>query len=269
MLLDGRDVSAAIRAPEVSEMASRVAADPACARRSSPSSASCSPHGDWVAEGRDIGTVVAPDAELKVFLTADPRERARRRAAELGADAEAVLAEQTLRDERDSTREHSPLQPAAGRRRARHDAASTSRRSSRASPRSRAARAAASEARVDRPVILSPMLKVAIVGYPNVGKSSLVNRLSGRREAVVHERPGITRDRNELECEWNGRSFALIDTGGVDFQDEDPLSGSIRDQARAGLADAQVARAGRRRARRGAPRGRGARRPAAPRARCR
>jgi GTP-binding protein len=85
------------------------------------------------------------------------------------------------------------------------------------------------------------MLKVAIVGYPNVGKSSLVNRLSGRREAVVHERAGITRDRNEIECEWNGRTFALIDTGGVDFQDEDPLSGSIRDQARAALVDAQVA----------------------------
>jgi GTP-binding protein len=85
------------------------------------------------------------------------------------------------------------------------------------------------------------MQKVAIVGYPNVGKSSLVNRLAGSREAVVHERPGITRDRNEIECEWGGRTFTLIDTGGVDFQDEDPLSGSIRDQARAGLADAQVA----------------------------
>ena len=85
------------------------------------------------------------------------------------------------------------------------------------------------------------MLKVAIVGYPNVGKSSLINRLTGTREAVVHERPGITRDRNELDCEWNGRRFALIDTGGVDFEDEDPLAGSIRDQARAGLADAQVA----------------------------
>jgi GTP-binding protein len=85
------------------------------------------------------------------------------------------------------------------------------------------------------------MQKVAIVGYPNVGKSSLVNRLAGSREAVVHERPGITRDRNEIECEWSGRTFTLIDTGGVDFQDEDPLSGSIRDQARAGLADAQVA----------------------------
>jgi GTPase len=85
------------------------------------------------------------------------------------------------------------------------------------------------------------MLKVAVVGYPNVGKSSLINRLTGTREAVVHERPGITRDRKELECEWNGRRFMLIDTGGVDFQDEDPLAGSIRDQARAGLADAQVA----------------------------
>jgi GTP-binding protein len=84
-------------------------------------------------------------------------------------------------------------------------------------------------------------MKVAIVGYPNVGKSSLINRLSGSREAVVHERPGVTRDRNEIDCEWNGRQFKLIDTGGVDFQDEDPLAGSIRDQARAGIADAEVA----------------------------
>jgi GTP-binding protein len=84
-------------------------------------------------------------------------------------------------------------------------------------------------------------MKVAVVGYPNVGKSSLINRLTGTREAVVHERPGITRDRKELDCEWNGRQFKLIDTGGVDFADEGPLAGSIREQARAGLADAQVA----------------------------
>ncbi|HEY4812601.1 MAG TPA: ribosome biogenesis GTPase Der [Solirubrobacteraceae bacterium] len=84
-------------------------------------------------------------------------------------------------------------------------------------------------------------MKVAVVGYPNVGKSSLINRLTGTREAVVHERPGVTRDRKELDCEWNGRRFTLIDTGGVDFEDEDPLAGSIRDQARAGIADAQVA----------------------------
>jgi GTP-binding protein len=84
-------------------------------------------------------------------------------------------------------------------------------------------------------------MKVAVVGYPNVGKSSLINRLTGTREAVVHERSGITRDRKELDCEWNGRRFKLIDTGGVDFADVDPLAGSIREQARAGLADAQVA----------------------------
>jgi GTP-binding protein len=84
-------------------------------------------------------------------------------------------------------------------------------------------------------------MKVAVVGYPNVGKSSLVNRLSGSRQAVVHERAGITRDRNEIPAEWNGRRFALIDTGGMDFLDADPIAGSIRDQARAALADAQVA----------------------------
>jgi GTP-binding protein len=84
-------------------------------------------------------------------------------------------------------------------------------------------------------------MKVAVVGYPNVGKSSLVNRLTQSREAVVHERPGITRDRKELSTDWNGRSFTLIDTGGVDLEDEDPLAVSIQDQARAALADAQVA----------------------------
>jgi GTP-binding protein len=84
-------------------------------------------------------------------------------------------------------------------------------------------------------------MKVAVVGYPNVGKSSLVNRLANSREAVVHERPGITRDRNEIATEWNGRRFTLVDTGGMDSEDPDPVSGSIRDQARAALADAQIA----------------------------
>ena len=84
-------------------------------------------------------------------------------------------------------------------------------------------------------------MKVAVVGYPNAGKSSLINRLTGTREAVVHERPGVTRDRKELDCDWNGRAFKLIDTGGVDFDDQDPLAGSIREQAQAGLADAQLA----------------------------
>jgi GTPase len=81
-------------------------------------------------------------------------------------------------------------------------------------------------------------MKVAIVGYPNVGKSSLVNRLTESREAVVHERPGVTRDRKELRTEWNGRQLTLIDTGGVDLEDRDELAGQIQAQARAALADA-------------------------------
>ena len=81
-------------------------------------------------------------------------------------------------------------------------------------------------------------MKVAVVGYPNVGKSSLVNRLTQSREAVVHERSGVTRDRHELATEWNGRRFTLVDTGGMDFLDPDPISGSIREQAQAALADA-------------------------------
>lgn len=84
-------------------------------------------------------------------------------------------------------------------------------------------------------------MKVAIVGYPNVGKSSLVNRLTGSREAVVHERPGVTRDRKELATDWNGRALTLIDTGGIDLEERDALAGEIQAQARAALADAAVA----------------------------
>ncbi len=84
-------------------------------------------------------------------------------------------------------------------------------------------------------------MKVAIVGYPNVGKSSLVNRLTQSREAVVHETAGVTRDRREIETDWNGRRLTLIDTGGIDAQDDDPLAVSIADQARAALLDADVA----------------------------
>jgi CMP/dCMP kinase len=114
VLLDGRDVTDEIRTPEVSEAASRAAADPEVRRAVAAHQRRLLAHGDWVAEGRDIGTVIAPDAELKVFLTADPAERARRRAVQLGVDVETVLAEQAIRDERDRTREHSPLVAADG-----------------------------------------------------------------------------------------------------------------------------------------------------------
>jgi CMP/dCMP kinase len=109
VLLDGHDVTNQIREPSISEHASRAAADPAVRAAMVKEQRRLLSSGDWVAEGRDIGTVVAPQAELKVFLTASPEERARRRAAELGGDLATVLAEQAIRDHRDSGREHSPL----------------------------------------------------------------------------------------------------------------------------------------------------------------
>jgi GTP-binding protein len=81
---------------------------------------------------------------------------------------------------------------------------------------------------------------VAIVGFPNVGKSTLVNRLTQTRTAVVHETPGVTRDRQELVCEWNGKQFLLIDTGGVDIADPNPITRSIADQARTAVGDADL-----------------------------
>src|SRR5262245_18995085 len=82
---------------------------------------------------------------------------------------------------------------------------------------------------------------VAVVGYPNVGKSTLVNRLSGTREAVVHEQAGVTRDRKEIEADWNGVGFTLIDTGGVDFAGEHELAEEIRRQALVAVQDADLA----------------------------
>jgi cytidylate kinase len=114
VLLDGRDVTRQIRTPEVSEAASRLAADAGVREALVSKQRRLTAEGDWVAEGRDIGTVVAPEAALKIFLTASPAERARRRAAELGAEEATVLAELTLRDARDSQREHSPLRAADG-----------------------------------------------------------------------------------------------------------------------------------------------------------
>jgi cytidylate kinase len=112
VMLGDEDVTEAIRAPEVSELASQVAARPEVRRHLVALQRAMIRDGDYVAEGRDIGTVVAPEAELKVFLTASAEERARRRAEQTGADAAQVLREQQGRDDRDSTREHSPLQPA-------------------------------------------------------------------------------------------------------------------------------------------------------------
>jgi cytidylate kinase len=112
--VDGQDVTEAIRAPEVTEAASRVATNQRVRDALVRKQRELLSEGDWVAEGRDIGTVVAPDAAVKVFLTASPEERARRRAAELGADVDTVLRDQALRDAQDEGREHSPLRVAPG-----------------------------------------------------------------------------------------------------------------------------------------------------------
>jgi GTP-binding protein len=87
----------------------------------------------------------------------------------------------------------------------------------------------------------TPLLgTVAVVGFPNVGKSTLVNRLSATREAVVFETPGVTRDRKEVVCEWAGRRFVLVDTGGVDVADPSPITREVAEQAHRAVAEADL-----------------------------
>ncbi len=246
VIANGHDVTEAIRTPEVSEAASRVATNEKVRAALVEKQRALLAEGDWVAEGRDIGTVVAPDAAVKVFLTADPararpaprRGAGRRRghgAARPGAARRPGRGPRAL--------------AAAGRRRcagARHHRPDRRPGGASASPSW-----SAPPARRERP-------KVAVVGYPNVGKSTLVNRLSETREAVVHEQAGVTRDRKEVEADWNGREFTLIDTGGVDAEEAGDIAEAVRRQARAAIAEADVAvlvvdaraglRAGRRRA---------------------
>ncbi|MEX2448744.1 MAG: ribosome biogenesis GTPase Der [Solirubrobacterales bacterium] len=87
---------------------------------------------------------------------------------------------------------------------------------------------------------MSGLPTVAVVGFPNVGKSTLVNRLAGGREAVTHAEPGVTRDRKRVRCEWNGVAFELLDTGGIDLADEGELAADVQRQARIGIAEADV-----------------------------
>jgi len=157
-----------------------------------------------VVEGRDIGTVVAPNAPLKVYLTADLDIRAVRRESEI-EDAGAGVAEvrQSLddRDFVDSTRKISPLACASDAVEVDSSSLSLDETFERIW-----------ELLKERSLLGLPI--VAILGRPNVGKSTLINRFLGRREAIVEDTPGVTRDRVQYECEWGGRRFIIMDTGG-------------------------------------------------------
>ncbi len=154
-----------------------------------------------VVEGRDIGTVVAPEAGLKIYLTADLDARAVRRENETEDKSVDVKTSLDNRDSVDSTRAVSPLVMAAD-----------------------AVEVDSTYLDLDETIErIWELLKkrnllglpiVAILGRPNVGKSTLINRFLGRREAIVEDTPGVTRDRVQYECEWGGRRFIIMDTGG-------------------------------------------------------
>jgi GTP-binding protein len=182
-----------------------------------------------VVEGRDIGTVVCPDAALKVYLTADIDARTSRRETELNDSniATEVVAESlTSRDELDSSRKTSPLSMASD---AVHidstelDLGETIER--------------VWELLVERSLLGLPI--VAILGRPNVGKSTLINRFIGRREAIVEDTPGVTRDRVQYECEWGGRRFIVMDTGGWESR-PDGISVAISAGAELAMEEADI-----------------------------
>ena len=231
--LGDEDVEEEIRGPRVTEGVSRVSALPGVREAMTPLQRQAAA-GGGVVEGRDIGTVVLPDADCKVFLTASPTERARRRAEQLGeAVTDELLATLQDRDERDSTRAHAPLQPAADAWELDTTGLDVDEVVGRIAARvERARRMAPLRTR-------SRLPRVAIVGRPNVGKSTLVNRILGERVAIVEEKPGVTRDRTEHLAEWLGRPFLLVDTGGWEHG-ASGMGARIVEQAERAVADADV-----------------------------
>jgi GTP-binding protein len=182
-----------------------------------------------VVEGRDIGTVVYPEAALKIFLTADLTARTSRREEEMSEASvtrEQVAQSLESRDHLDSTRVLSPLQAAS-------DAVhidSTDITLEETIER-------IWELLKERSLLGLPI--VAILGRPNVGKSTLINRFIGRREAIVEDTPGVTRDRVQYECEWGGRRFIVMDTGGWESK-PDGISIAITAGAELAMEEADI-----------------------------
>ena len=230
IFLDGVDISEEIRFQRINDKVSVISAMPSIRKylldlqRKYISDA---PVG-IVVEGRDIGTVVSPGAPLKIYLHADINERVNRREGESIEKLDSVEIAKSLqnRDKLDSAREISPLAKA-------QDAAEID------------------STRLSLPEVVDQIWKwmqqrnllglptVAVIGRPNVGKSTLVNRMIGRREAIVEDTPGVTRDRVKYEAEWNGRRFFLIDTGGWEVKPEG-LSEKITAGAEAAIAEADL-----------------------------
>jgi GTPase len=230
VLINGKDVSVEIRMQRINDSVSEVSAMPQVRNfllEIQRKYITQAPVG-IVVEGRDIGTVVAPHAQLKIYLHADIDARAKRREIEMLEDLATKDVEQSLsrRDEIDSTRAVSPLSQA-------EDAA------------------VIDSTRLTLDEVTDQIWKwlkqrnllglptIAVIGRPNVGKSTLVNRMIGRREAIVEDTPGVTRDRVKYEAEWNGRRFFLIDTGGWEVKPEG-ISEKITAGAEAAISEADL-----------------------------
>ncbi|CAM8631814.1 ribosome biogenesis GTPase Der [Candidatus Planktophila dulcis] len=231
VFLDGKDISKEIRSHEVTEKVSVISALPEVRAELLTLQRSIIKKADRgiVVEGRDIGTVVCPDAALKIYLTADISARANRRDAELADQshgAEAVAQSLAARDEIDSTRTVSPLAMA-------QDAVHID--STELNLEETADRIW--ELLSQRSLLGLPI--VAILGRPNVGKSTLINRFIGRREAIVEDTPGVTRDRVQYECEWGGRRFMIMDTGGWESK-PDGISVQVSAGAELAMEEADV-----------------------------
>ena len=231
VFLNGKDISKEIRSHEVTEKVSVISALPEVRAELLTLQRSIIKKADRgiVVEGRDIGTVVCPDAALKIYLTADISARANRRDAELADQshgAEAVAQSLAARDEIDSTRTISPLAMA-------QDAVHID--STELNLEETADRIW--ELLSQRSLLGLPI--VAILGRPNVGKSTLINRFIGRREAIVEDTPGVTRDRVQYECEWGGRRFMIMDTGGWESK-PDGISVQVSAGAELAMEEADV-----------------------------